>query len=367
MNEFDFIQRLRDQTRSRKHSSRLVTGIGDDASVISQRAGRAVVVTTDLLAEGIDFYREATPPRLLGHKALAVSLSDIAAMGARPLWSLVSIGLPEDVWSDTFKDEFFEGYLKLADEYGVALCGGDVSRTVEQIVIDSILLGEVSSGAAVLRSTAQPGDQIYVTGALGGSAAGLKLIEMGARISRQEASVTEPLADRGPHASSSHGVVDASGLGAERSEEDAIQTLLLRHLRPSPRVGWGIVLGEERLASSMIDISDGLSSDLKHLCDESSTGALIQSDSLPLDEDVVRLCGRRALDPLALALHGGEDFELLFTVHPEKTARLPKRVDGVAISCIGEITNEPGKIRIAEKNRVWNLKPQGFEHFSRRV
>ena len=370
MNEFDFIQRLRDQTRSRKHSSRLVTGIGDDASVISQLAGRAVVVTTDLLAEGIDFYRDATPPRLLGHKALAVSLSDIAAMGARPLWSLVSIGLPDDVWNDTFKDEFFDGYLTLADEYRVALAGGDVSRTVDQIVIDSILLGEVSSGAAVLRSTAQPGDQIYVTGALGGSAAGLKLIEMGARLRSQKSEVrsqkdtkdrsTSPTVREG---SESEPLAVASGLGAERSEDDAIQTLLLRHLRPHPRVGWGIVLGEERLASAMIDISDGLSSDLAHLCRESNAGALIQSAEIPIDKDVTKLCGRRALDPLALALHGGEDFELLFTVHPENAARLPKRVDGVAISCIGEITNEPGQIRIAEKNRVWDIEPQGFEHF----
>src|SRR6266481_795776 len=176
MNEFDFIQHLRDQTRSRKHSSRLVTGVGDDASVISQLTGRAVVVTTDLLAEGIDFYRDATPSRFLGHKALAVSLSDIAAMGARPLWSLVSIGLPSEIWDQSFKDEFFEGYLALADAYGV---------TLAEIVIDSIVLGEVGSGAAVLRSTAQPGDQIYVTGALGGAAAGLKLIEMGARLKRQ--------------------------------------------------------------------------------------------------------------------------------------------------------------------------------------
>src|SRR5881409_2057864 len=128
MNEFDFIQHLRDQTRSRKHSSRLLTGIGDDASVISQLAGRAVVVTTDLLAEGIDFHRAATPPKLLGHKALAVSLSDIAAMGARPRWSLVSIGLPVDVWETNFKDEFFAGYLSLANQFGVTLIGGDVSR-----------------------------------------------------------------------------------------------------------------------------------------------------------------------------------------------------------------------------------------------
>ena len=150
---------------------------------------------------------------------------------------------------------------------------------------------------------------------------------------------------------------------ANQSELKAIETLLLRQLRPSPRVGWGIVLGEERLAGAMIDISDGLSSDLAHLCEESNVGALIDSASVPIDRDVIQLCGRRALDPLMLALHGGEDFELLFTVRPDNVARLPKRVDGVAISRIGEVTDQPGKIRIAEKNRVWDLRPEGFEHF----
>jgi thiamine-monophosphate kinase len=113
----------------------------------------------------------------------------------------------------------------------------------------------------------------------------------------------------------------------------------------------------------MIDLSDGLSSDLRHLCRESNTGALIDASSIPLDEDVRHLCGRRALDPLALALHGGEDFELLFTVSPENVARLPKKVDGVVLTRIGEITPGPGPIRIREKNREWDLPPQGFEHF----
>jgi thiamine-monophosphate kinase len=130
-------------------------------------------------------------------------------------------------------------------------------------------------------------------------------------------------------------------------------------------VGWGIVLGEEQLASAMIDISDGLSSDLAHLCRESNVGAQIQSARIPIDKNVTKLCGRRALDPLALALHGGEDFELLFTVHPDKVARLPKRVDGVPISRIGEVTGQSGAIRIAEKNRVWDLQPGGFEHFTK--
>ena len=149
----------------------------------------------------------------------------------------------------------------------------------------------------------------------------------------------------------------------QTSDDDAIQSLLLKHLRPQPRVGWGIVLGEEGLATAMIDISDGLSSDLDHLCRESQAGALIDSSSIPLDDDVKRLCGRRALDALALALHGGEDFELLFTVAPENVSRLPKRVDGVAISRIGEITDAAGVIRIRERDRIWDLQPQGFSHF----
>jgi len=376
MNEFEFIRNLREQTQSRHHSARVIDGIGDDASVITQKAGRDLIVTTDLLVEGVDFYREATSARMLGHKALAVSLSDIAAMGARPLWSLLSIGMPAETWRNNFTDEFYEGYFALADKYGVTLAGGDVSETESGIVIDSIVIGEVVSGAAVLRSGARPGDQIFVTGTLGGADAGLKLIEMGARVRRQEAGGRQQEAgDRGQESApravaggsdaSSHEPGGGRQASAERSEEDAIQTLLLRQLFPSPRVGWGIVLGEERLASAMIDISDGLSSDVEHLCRESNVGALLQSASIPSDPDVIKLCGRRALDPLALALHGGEDFELLFTVHPNHVARLPKRVDGVSISRIGEITDQPNTIKIAEGNHIWDLPPQGFEHFVR--
>jgi thiamine-monophosphate kinase len=380
MNEFDFIERLREQAGARKHSSRVITGIGDDACVLSQSANRDLVVTTDLLIEGIDFYTDSAPAQMLGHKALAVSLSDIAAMGARPFWSLLSIGMPTEIWQDHFKEEFMAGYFKLADQFGVTLTGGDLSEARSGIVIDSIVLGETAAGATITRSRAQPGDQIYVTGTLGGAAAGLKLIEMGARVDEAGlASLPRPgQRPASPTVSErpvprlvgfATGSVQGSnptvreGGGLENAELKAIESLLLRQLRPQPRVGWGIVLGEERLAAAMIDISDGLSSDVAHLCAESKVGVLIDASSLPIDPDVSILCGRRALDPLMLALHGGEDFELLFVVRPDDVARLPRKVDGVPVSRIGQITEVAGQIRITEKNRVWDLKPEGFDHF----
>ena len=325
--EFEFIQRLR---------HRFGAGIGDDCAVIRGTAGFETVVTTDLLIEDIDFRRTTAPALLLGHKALAVSLSDIAAMGARPRWSLVSIGVPEDVWQTEFVEQFYDGLAGLAQQFDVQLIGGDTSRTSEKLVIDSIVLGECRVDQAVKRAGAQPGDQIFVTGSLGGAAAGLRLIERGAHLAEQN------FADE---------------------DSQKIDHVLLRQLRPDPRVGWGIVLGDERLATSMIDISDGLSSDLNHLCTASSVGALIESSLLPIDTRVVELCGRRALDPLQLALHGGEDFELLFTVKPADVARLPRRVDGVGITRIGEVTKEADGVKISEGSRVWELNPGGWKHF----
>ena len=325
--EFEFIDSLR---------QRFGAAIGDDAAIIRAAANSETVITTDLLVEDIDFRRTTAPPLLLGHKALAVSLSDIAAMGARPRWSLISIGLPEDVWQTEFADQFYEGLAGLANRYDVKLIGGDTSRTTEKIVIDSIVLGECSAGKAVPREGAQPGDQIFVTGSLGGAAAGLRLIERGAHLADQH------LAD---------------------DETQKIDHVLLRQLRPEPRVGWGMVLGEERLASAMIDVSDGLSSDLNHLCVASGVGALIESSLLPIDHQVIELCGRRALDPLQLALHGGEDFELLFTVRLSDVARLPRRVDGTQITRIGEVRPQTEGVKISEGARVWDLNPGGWKHF----
>jgi thiamine-monophosphate kinase len=334
--EFEFIETLRE----RASASSSVIGIGDDAAVVQTTAGKETVVTTDLLIEDIDFRRTTIPPYLLGHKALAVSFSDIAAMGARPRWSLTSIGVPSDVWQTDFGDRLYSGLFELANRYDVQLIGGDTSRTEEKIVIDSIVIGECFAGQAVKRSGAKVGDQIFVTGSLGGAAAGLRLVERGAH-----------MADQNLHDQNS------------QSDSQKLDHVLLRQLRPEPRVGWGIVLGDEKLATSMIDISDGLSSDLNHLCSASGVGALIESSFLPIDHQVVELCGRRALDPLQLALHGGEDFELLFTVRPSDVARLPRKVDGTQITRIGEITNQNEGIQIREGARIWDLNPGGWKHF----
>jgi thiamine-monophosphate kinase len=335
MNEFDFIRKIRQHAERRGASSGLVRGIGDDAAVLKSLAGSDVVISTDLLVEGIDFRRHTTQPNQLGHKSLAVSLSDIAAMGARPRWALLSIGVPGDVWDTGFIDGLYNGFFQIADRYGVKLIGGDLSRTPEKIVINSIVIGECLSGREVFRDGAKPGDQIYVTGFLGDAAAGLRLIERGAR------------------------VPDDNSFG----DGNSIDRLLLRHLQPEPRVGWGLLVGEQQLATAMIDISDGLSSDLNHLCDESKVGALIDSSSIPIDQLVTEICGRRALDPLMLALHGGEDFELLFTLNPENIGKLPKRVDGIPVTRIGEIKDVSHGVQIAEGSKIWKLEPGGWEHF----
>ena len=338
--EFEFIARVRQQASQRVESGSaigLTRGIGDDAAVVEQIAGRESVITTDLLVEGIDFHRNTGTPFLLGHKALAVSLSDIAAMGARPKWALLSVGVPNEVWESNFLERFYEGFLSLADRYDTKLIGGDTSRTLEKVVIDSIVIGECARGKSIPRSGAKPGDQIFISGSLGGAAAGLRLLEYGARIGMN----TTPQEETSP----------------------AVDLLLRRHLQPEPRVGWGMILGQESLATAMVDISDSLSSDLIHLCKESRVGALIESAHLPLNPSVTALSGRRALDPLMLALHGGEDFELLFTVAPEKIAKLPRKVDGVTISHIGEVVPATEGVKIRERSHVWDLVAGGWNHF----
>ncbi|HEX8070388.1 MAG TPA: thiamine-phosphate kinase [Pyrinomonadaceae bacterium] len=337
--EFDFITRIRRRAERHNklaapvsslipHPSSLLHGIGDDAAVISHAARSETVITADLLVEDVDFRRATMPPRALGHKALAVSLSDIAAMGARPRYALLSVGVPAAVWRTRFLGEFYEGFFALAARAGVALVGGDVSRTPERIAVDSIVLGEVRRGRAVLRAGARPGDQIFVTGTLGGAAAGLQLLE------------------RAP----------------PRRRGAAATQLVRRHQRPEPRLAWGAWLGAKRLATAMIDLSDGLSSDLTHLCRASRVGALVVAADVPV-EPLINESGAASDAALALALHGGEDFELLFTARPEDAARLPAALDGVHVTRIGEIRPRAAGLRLHAAGRTRKLTPGGFTHF----
>jgi thiamine-monophosphate kinase len=333
-NEFQFIKIIKDRTKQTKDSG-VVKGIGDDAAIIRPAKDHQLLVTTDLLIEEIDFKRDWITPQLLGHKSLAVSLSDIAAMGARPRWALISIGLPKEIWRSKFKEEFYEGYLNLANKYNVSLIGGDISSTPDHIVIDSFVIGESAKDRSILRSEAKPGDLIFITGSLGGSALGLQLLNQGIQLKRANS--------------------------RRRTKHNAYQELLLRHLQPEPRLSWGQTLSQKRLATSMIDISDGLSSDLMHICEESNTGAYIEAAKIPIDPNLSALDHTNS--NLQLALNGGEDYELLFTVSPKRAHLIPKEIEGIQATCVGEMTDETNRVYIKREKRRYRLRPEGFNHF----
>jgi thiamine-monophosphate kinase len=326
--EFELINYLKRKTLdSLKAHPELKVGIGDDCAVLFKDSKTDLVITSDMLVEDIDFRMKWTTPALLGHKALAISLSDIAAMGAKPKWAMLSIGVPAKIWKSGFIDDFYNGWFALAKKFDVALIGGDVSKTPDKIVIDSIAGGETGKGKAVLRSGAKAGDLIFVTGKLGGAAAGLKLLEKGERL----------------------------GKGLKNN----IPKLLLRQLSPNPQTEIGQILGEKSLATAMIDLSDGLSSDLSHLCRASGVGACVFADKIPIDENLKRLF----TDDLDLALNGGEDFELLFTVNPQNLSKVERELNDFPFQRVGEITAKDGIIELLTGNKKTILKSKGFRHF----
>lgn len=315
--EFDLIKKIR--------AASVLSKIGDDAAILPKDSLTDLVITTDLLVEDIDFRLTWTRAQFLGHKALAVSLSDVAAMGAKPVWAMLSIGIPAPVWKTDFVEKFYDGWFALAEKFGVELVGGDVSKTPDKIVIDSIVAGEVKKGKAVLRSTAQPNDLIFVTGELGGAAAGLQLLEKGEKF------------------------------GRSKNEK-----LLLRQLAPNPQVEIGQFLSS--LATSMIDLSDGLSSDLAHICRESKVGAKIYAEKIPIDKNLPPIWSKN-LDLLNFALNGGEDFELLFTINPKNICGLKNESKNYAFTCLGEITNQTDIVELISKNKTQILIPKGYRHF----
>ena len=320
--EFEFIENIRERYSLRK--------IGDDCAVLPKDFKTDLVITTDLLVEDVDFRREWTTPEFLGHKALAVSLSDVAAMGAKPVWAMLSLGIPESVWKTGFADKFYDGYFRLARKFDVEIVGGDVSRTPDKIVIDSIAAGEVAKEKAVLRSGARAGDLIFVTGELGGAAAGLRLLENGVRYN-DEAKIWQ-------------------------------HNLMLKQLQPQPQVQAALDLNEYNRATSMIDLSDGLSGDLMHVCRASGVGARIFADRIPFHKNLLSVTDSLE-EKLNLALSGGEDFELLFTVNPKKNFRIENTSKINHFFRIGEVTanTEIIELIIGDETRV--LQTKSFRHF----
>ncbi|MEK6288788.1 MAG: thiamine-phosphate kinase [Acidobacteriota bacterium] len=328
--ESEIISRLR---RLAGVGDEVAVGIGDDAAVVSLPGGRDLIACCDLMVEGVHFRTEWTTPRLLGRKALAVNLSDIAAMGGLPRFAMISIAIPHKCSSE-FIDELFAGLFELADASGVSIIGGDTSSSRDSLFIDVSVIGECESGQAVTRRGAKTGDRIYVSGSLGASSLGLSLLEDGFRL--------EDLKDR----------------------SDARQQAIFKHLAPEPRLKLGRALGEARLATSMIDISDGLSTDLWHVLDESDCGAIIHAEAIPIAECVRSVAAAEpGLDPLRLALNGGEEYELLFAVRPEYQQRAAElaTVCGIEITAVGEIVAGRG-LQLEREGSLEAVQPAGYEH-----
>jgi thiamine-monophosphate kinase len=313
-----------------------ILGMGDDCAVLRVPAGNETLVTTDFNLEGLHFRREWHPPDAVGHRCLTRGLSDIAAMGGVPHAAFLSLALPTEL-PQKWVDQFIAGLLRLARQYSVTLAGGDTAQSPDGILADIMVIGSIPTGRAILRSGAKPGDAIYVTGSLGEALADLNRLRDGEKLRPQ-----------------SH----------------------KKHFYPEPRLAVGQFLRKRKLASAMIDVSDGLSTDLGHICEESGVGAVINANSLPVAAGVARfvsghgfsraetrLSSTGALAPvLALALHGGDEYELIFTARPNK--RIPKSIAGVPIARIGEIVRGKEMTLLTQKGKTTPFKPAGWEHFS---
>ena len=323
LGEFGLIDAIR-RRAGRVHPHWRVS-IGDDAAVLTPKSGEELVWTTDALVEDVHFRWRTTDARSLGHKTLAVNLSDVGAMGARPLGFLLTLGLPDDVGGERL-DEFFAGLLRLARASHCPLVGGDVTRA-NRFFANVAAVGAVARGRALLRSRARAGDRIFVTGELGGAAAGLRLLE---------------------------------GPGARSAAE---RRLASRQLAPRPPWRVGAELVRLRLARAAIDVSDGLAQDLGHVARASGVGARVELERLPLARGLAGAAARLRVDPLELALAGGEDYELLFTAKrgAPSAAVLTKRLR-CRVTEIGVITARH-RLVFTRAGRPVEPVARGFQHF----
>ena len=319
--EADFIAWIRRRTPRRVAG--LTLGIGDDAALITVPRGRELILTTDMSIEGVHFTATLHPPAAVGHRALARSLSDVAAMGGTPRYALISLAVTQRT-KRAWLEGFFNGLFALARRFAVVVIGGDTAVVTGPVASDVVVAGVVPRGRALLRSGAKPGDRIFVGGRLGMAALGLRLLMSRSRI------------------------------------RNSVERAALRaHLFPQPQCALGRFLSERRLATAMMDLSDGLSIDLRRLCDASGAGANLFADRIPAPPLP------DAEDALGLALQGGEDYQLLFTVSPAKAAKIPRQFGRIPLRCIGEIRASRGIDLVSQDGNTLPFEIHGYDHFSR--
>jgi len=331
LSERALIRQIRDASVAA--SPALIRGIGDDCAVFAANGAGEWLITTDTLVEGVHFDRHWHPPELLGRKSIAVNLSDIAAMGGRPRFVLLSLCAPLALDADWLQ-EWFSGFFAMQAEYGCVLIGGDTVRSAE-LVISVTVIGEPVSGRILYRSGARPGDIVYVSGPLGSAAAGLALFQK----AKQEK--------------------------FEAVQWSQWQALLDAHLNPEPQVALGQRLASCRCVTAMQDISDGVATDLAHICEESGVGGLLHAERLPflpVLDAAAMFAGKEKLD---LLLKGGEDYQLLFTVDPHRERELKEQLPDPLyqrISPVGIITEGRGVLLEHQDGRRSDITFQGYEH-----
>jgi thiamine-monophosphate kinase len=300
-------------------------GIGDDAAVIEPERNRLEVLTVDAIVDTVHFDRRFTPPGAIGHRALAVNLSDLAAMGAAPRMALLSLALPSDLPCVEF-DAMLGGLAALARAHRTIVVGGNLTRTPGPLTLDVTAIGSIKRRSVLTRNGARPGDHVYVTGSIGSAAVGLAMLRAG--------------------------------------ESSSGSPCVQRYLRPEPRMRIGSLLGRNRAASSCIDLSDGLADGLTRIAEASQVGIAIDASALPIEDEARRWFERNGLAPARAALSGGDDYELLFTARPRLRGRLAAvlRHGDVAITRIGTCTDD-GALVVASGDGRTEPLPPGFSHF----
>lgn len=324
LGEFGFIDRIKPKQLWKP--GHVFRGIGDDCAVVRTEDAGLLLITTDILIEGIHFILDTIGPRCLGRKSLSVNLSDIAAMGGEPYDAYIAIAVPGKLEIE-FLDEFYAGLYERAGEFGVNLLGGDTTSSLRDFMIAITLTGAIEESEILCRNTALPGDHIYLTGPVGDSRAGLHIL-----------------------------------LNGNKSDRESWESLVRTHLDPYPHVNQGRWIAQSGYAHAMIDVSDGISSDLGHICDESAVGCLIDVEAIPLSDELLEYCDAKAVNPADFALAGGEDYVLLCTGEPELKEVADRA--GVKLFDIGVIRPSPERFARQKDGSLIPFQSRGWDHFS---